>query len=131
MEARRSGRWSRFAVYWALLILALCLLPKSSVPEPGFLDRIHFDKLVHAFLFGVLHCLVLKAVYGSGRTLRSHLMIGAMVILYGGTIELLQEALDLGRNGDLADLAADAGGVILATALLRRAEVRRSVPYNS
>jgi VanZ family protein len=125
-----KSRWGRFALGWAVLILVLCLLPRTSVPETGFLGLIHFDKLVHAILFGGLQAMLLKARYEWRSGLRSIFVMGAMVVIYGGSIELLQEMMDLGRRGSLADLAADVAGVILATVLIHRAEARRSVPYN-
>jgi VanZ family protein len=101
---------------WAVFILYVLLLKESSLPRFSFGHFKHADKVVHAFLFFVLACLVLRALWqakmqGAGLTKK----IGLVVLLctaYGAVTELLQLAADTGRTASFADFAADTAGVI-------------------
>ncbi len=121
---RRPG----FAIAWAILILMVCLMPGSAVPRYGFLSDLPLDKLVHAILFGVFFVLLVKWARGQAAhlDLRQHAFLAgfAIAVIYGGIIELLQETMALGREGDLPDLLADVVGVILGMAYLRWGEAK-------
>jgi len=105
------------AILW--LTLAPHPLPETDMPLiPGL------DKIVHASMFGGLYFVVgldiainrlahKKAVFPliSGKTA---LMLALGIVAFGGLIELLQDAMALGRGGDLLDFIADAAGVGLS-----------------
>ncbi len=121
-------RQLRFAFIWAGLILVLCLVPGSVVMQPGFFDKLPVDKVVHALLFGVLYVLLVKGLErqtGYPLLQRHAVLVGfTIAVLYGGATELIQEWMQLGRRGDLADMLANTIGVILGMAYLRWGEVR-------
>ena len=99
---REHGALARgaFAVA-ALVSLAVLFAPPSDVPSspPGV------DKIVHFSLFAVL------AVSGRWAGVRSG-VLGALLVLYGGASELLQGTDLVNRDASVADLVADATGVL-------------------
>ncbi len=113
MALRRTGLW---AAVWAVGILVLTLMPASDVPDLGWAARLHADKLVHAFLFGVQGVLLGITLAGRRRW-RSYYhpwIIAVLVaVLFGAAVEGLQEWMGLGRHAEFADLLADAAGAVV------------------
>ena len=98
-----------------LAILYLTLVPRP-LPDTSFEMPPGTDKVIHALMFGGL-CFMLMI----DMTLRHHtitrrvttcVVIG--VTLFGGVIEIAQQAMALGRGGDLFDWIADIAGTLLA-----------------
>lgn len=111
-----------WAVLWSLGILVLTLMPASDVPSWPLADRLHVDKFVHAFLFGVQGMLLGLALAGmcTWQSPARPLVVGLLLaILYGALIELLQESMGEGRHGDAWDLLADSMGALIGYAYLR------------
>lgn len=106
---------------WRLALVALLLsisgLALSPAPPPS-LDS-GWDKLNHLAAFAAL---ALAASFSMAASLR-HAGLAALALLaYGGLIELLQARMPP-RQGEWADLLADALGILLGlvvAALLRR-----------
>ncbi len=44
--------WFIPAIFWFMATTVLLILPGPDIPSVGFLDKIYFDKWVHAGLFG-------------------------------------------------------------------------------
>jgi len=105
------------ALLWALLILGLCGLPGSAIPELTFLDWLKPDKIVHLVLFGVLCFLLIRGLSGidtvSVWTTYPKLISVIISSIYGVVIELLQEFFFESRHGDVYDSIADALGAFL------------------
>jgi VanZ family protein len=102
------------AVLWILLILFLCTLPGSDIPSSSFLDKIHFDKIVHFGLFGGIVFLVSLGIYWQ-KKLISPLTLLLLVIgtaAYGLAIEFIQKYWVVGRSFDMYDVLADTLGAI-------------------
>lgn len=100
----------------ALLILAillLTLLPGNELPTPP--DIPLFDKWTHALMFGTLAVVLLYDWSRRRGSLTWHLWVAAATIstLLGGAIELLQDAMGLGRSGEWLDFVADAIGAFI------------------
>lgn len=109
------------AVLWAVAVLVLTLMPSRDVPAWPWAEKVHLDKFVHAFLFGMQSLLLGMALAGMGkwRSRMAPLAVAAVVaIAFGGVIELLQEGMGAGRHGDILDLLADAAGAILGYGFL-------------
>lgn len=122
------------AILW--LTLAPDPLPDNDISLfPGA------DKIVHALMFGTLAFtlaldkeLYKQRLYEQTRRMprdrgrRPLLLIAVAATLFGGLIELLQAAMNLGRGCELMDFVADAAGAfsgvavspLLITLLLRR-----------
>ncbi len=119
----------RFALIWAALILLICSLQGSSIPEHGFFARFHIDKIIHAVIFAVLCVLLAKGFVRQENSmlLSRHALVISFVTasLYGCSMELLQELSGLGRTGEWADVAANTAGAILGAVYFRREEVRK------
>ena len=113
----------RAALAWAALILVLCLMPGSALPTWEWADLISLDKLIHAVIFGILMVLLLKGFVGQppASPLFKNAVTIALVatILYGCSMELLQEIPVLGRRGDLLDVIANTAGAFAAWGWVR------------
>jgi hypothetical protein len=100
-------------ILWALFVFGMCTAKLGKVEDsPLFFPG--FDKLVHCGFF-----LVFVIFYSFG-VIRQHnfsrfpfkyaLLIFAIAIIYGGSIELLQWKVFTWRDGDWNDLFADSVG---------------------
>ncbi|NSL89088.1 VanZ family protein [Chitinophaga solisilvae] len=102
------------ATIWVILIFILCTLPGKDVPTTSFLQKIHFDKIVHFGLFGGIVLLMSLGVYWqrkyiSGLTL---FMFVLMAACYGLAIEYIQKYWAIDRSFDMMDVLADTLGAI-------------------
>lgn len=96
-----------------LAVLYLTLVPQP-LPPPDI--EIPFaDKLVHGLLFAII-----AVVYGIDWvwhhrrrwvTVKESVFISVISTLFGGLIEFLQWAMNVGRSGDWGDFLADGIGV--------------------
>lgn len=123
-------RQLRWAILWAIFILVVCLMPGSSVPKYDLFSRLHADKLVHVFIFGVLLVLLMKGLLRQDNSnfLRQRALFTAfaVAVIYGAITELLQEFIASGREGDLGDLAANTIGAILGAVWMHWGEARKT-----
>jgi VanZ family protein len=113
---RQHGALARGAFGLAVLVsLAVLFAPPSDVPSspPGV------DKIVHSTLFAAL------AVTGRWAGVVPRLLTG-LLVGYGAVSELLQGTDLVNRDASLADLVADAAGVVVGVLLWRLIAARRS-----
>ncbi len=99
----------------ALIITASILMLMPSPPDI-YKDIQNIDKIEHAAVFFVLAfflCLLLRKVM-PGR-IRKLLLVFGCLMLYGILIEIIQPFT--GRNLEVADMAAEAVGVLSGTAV--------------
>lgn len=98
----------------ALLLVGLALslrpLAPGAGPENWFLGA---DKLFHAAFFAALWCLGVRARLAKAGWL------AAALLLFGAGMELAQGAFSVSRSASIADLAADAVGLLMGVALTR------------
>ena len=104
------------ATLWSGIIFLVCLVPGSTIPQDDWLDKIHFDKLVHAGLYLILFLLIIRI---SRKINAANLFAaGILCIAQGILIEILQESIVfLHRSFDIWDIAANTAGVLLAVFL--------------
>lgn len=103
-------------IAWIVVILILTGTPGQYIPKvSSYLDLLQPDKLVHAFMFGVLFILL---AYGWEKqaTPRYHKVTSRILIflasaIYGGGIELLQDRVFINRTGSWWDFIADCIGI--------------------
>jgi VanZ family protein len=102
------------AILWILLILFLCTLPGKDVPSNSFLDKIHFDKIVHFGLFGGIVLFLSMAIYRHNKSISSLTLFLLVVTAaaYGLAIEFIQKYWVVGRSFDMYDVLADTLGAI-------------------
>ncbi|MCJ8208217.1 VanZ family protein [Mucilaginibacter sp. RS28] len=106
----------RLTILWSVLVLVLCNMPMGSVSEsPMFFPG--FDKLVHCGFFFVFVVLAINGYVRAGHTLdiKSALALFFISVAFGGAVELLQLYVFTWRDGNWADLFADAVGAGMAT----------------
>jgi VanZ family protein len=110
---------SRRVVYWRSLlvflyagtIFALSSVPGARLPSIGV-----SDKLLHAVEFGGLTFLLCRALRAQAptRSRRTIALIGVAAAVCYGVIDEGHQLLVNQRIADMADLAADSGGALLA-----------------
>ena len=117
-----------------LVILAVIYLSFFRPPSTDLDSIPHIDKVVHVCMYfgmsGMLWLEFLRA-HRRDRAPLWHAWVGAFLcpVLFSGVVELLQAYCTTYRGGDWLDFAANAAGVVLATAValaVRRALRRRS-----
>ena len=125
----------RAALVWAAVILVLCLTPGSALPTWEWADLISLDKLIHAVIFGILMVLLLKGFVGQppASPLFKNAVTIALVatILYGCSMELLQQIPGLGRRGDVLDVIANTVGALGVWGWVRWRSTRERQPGNA
>ena len=111
-------RYQLPALVWAAVIFTLSSLPSTSFPD---VEIFGIDKLVHFCIYMLLAVFAYRALryqslwpYASRHALL--LTVGA-VALYGATDEFHQLFVP-GRQADIFDLVADAGGAIAYVAFV-------------
>ncbi|MDA3614007.1 VanZ family protein [Polluticaenibacter yanchengensis] len=103
------------AIIWFLVLTILLTLPGSAFPETSWLDKIHFDKIVHVGLFftwGILfniHGILKKKI-----NLKQALGFAIATIVYGIIMEFIQKNFIPNRGFDTGDMIANAVGAITA-----------------
>lgn len=106
------GFW---AVGWTLLITLLSLAPPPDGPRvetPLFLD-----KIVH-FFFYIGFTLLWYVYFKKKNIVRRYLKVFIFAGVYGTIIELIQSVMDVGREGDIRDVAANMAGALTAFLIL-------------
>ncbi len=118
------------ALLWAAIILFLCLLPGSELPEWDWFALLDLDKAVHAGMFFVLALLLGRALHA--RSMRRWVLaVVSIAIVYGAATEFMQGLEALGRRTDLSDMIANTVGALLGgwLAKSRTAKGRSVVPW--
>ncbi|MFN8296097.1 MAG: VanZ family protein [Chitinophagales bacterium] len=99
------------ALLWSGIIFFLCFLPGSAFPKEDWLDKIYFDKIVHAFLYLILFFLIIRIF--ENKTTLSLLTASVLCIAQGILIEFVQGSSFIEhRSFDVYDIAANIFGVI-------------------
>ncbi len=116
-------RSMRPALAWALLIALLCLTPGKALPQWQWADLLRVDKLVHMLMFCILTVLVARGLRGRPSNElplpRMLLLAGSISVIYGASMEVLQEIPGLNRRGDVIDLIANTVGAVAGAFWLR------------
>lgn len=106
------------SILWALLTLALGIIPGSSLRKVGSIPIPHFDKVVHFILFCILTLFLLyETANRNGNkalSLKTKTTIAASAIGYGALLEIIQHLLVAGRTGNILDILANSLGVFSA-----------------
>lgn len=113
----------------ATVLVVLCILYLTLVPRPlpdNNIDIPGLDKVVHAIMFGGLAFVACIDLSRRSRRRfvplapRALLLVGTSVTIFGGAIEIAQEAMDMGRGGDILDFAADVAGIVAGVFLANK-----------
>lgn len=107
-ELRLARLW--WGLGWALVVF----ITVSCLEPPRYVPNLHlWDKAEHALAFGGL------TLWFGGLVRRSrYLLVGFVMLLFGGGIEIAQGVMRWGRDMDIMDFLADGVGVSIALTAL-------------
>ena len=111
-EERPELRLAR--LWWALGWAMVVFITVSCLEPPRYVPDLHlWDKAEHALAFGGM------ALWFGGLVRRSrYLVVGFVMLLFGGGIEIAQGVMRLGRDMDIMDFLADGVGISIALTAL-------------
>ena len=110
-----NWKFHLLTIVWAVVIAILTLSPGRAVPDVPFWNIPHFDKIVHAGIFGMLSFLMARGTIRqyAGQKIKKAFVISFFVAIgYGLIIEYLQRLVP-GRSFELSDLMANTAGAVL------------------
>jgi len=112
-------------ILWAIVILILSISPLPNMPE-DWTDLISLDKLAHAFVYGLLTYLGIRALkrIGSLNTPKIWLVI-LLSSIYGISLEGVQFTFFPGRYFETLDIIANIIGSLLGAAIFYFFELRK------
>ncbi|MFI5218597.1 MAG: VanZ family protein [Bacteroidia bacterium] len=123
-------KYNLAGITWAVVIFILCIIPGNLLPDLSWWSLLSFDKLVHAFVFGVLVFLFGKGFIRqySFDILKLHPIKCAIIIsvIYGGLLEIMQSTLLIERTGDIKDFVANTIGCSLGGFVFHRFNKKNS-----
>lgn len=115
-------------IIWFLIMLFLLTLPGSEFPNPiPWMQKIYFDKWVHAGLFAVLTWLWLNPGTRNESTVsvqQSAIWVLA-IIAWGLATEFIQDQWVPFRSFEWGDWAADAAGTLIGAVYFHRITLRK------
>ena len=107
-------------VTWTVFMLVLFLIPSQNIP--GSREIPNLDKVVHVAFFMIFTFLFMQdllKIRGLKSILPVYIITAILVVLFIAImIELLQDNMNLGRDGDINDILYDLAGFILGMLLL-------------
>jgi VanZ family protein len=110
------------AILWSGIIFFLCFFPGNALPKEDWLDKIYFDKIVHATMYFILFCLILYGIKQTTLSNQKQLFIAAIIcIIQGILIEFIQGSSFIqNRSFDVYDIVANCVGVIFGIIFLNK-----------
>ncbi len=116
------------ALCWSGVVVFFCLTPSNDIPSVNFPN---LDKLVHAFfhfVFTILWFLVFKKQVRKKNQYQLLIVALTFSILFGITIEILQERLTTSRSADFFDVLANIVGAVLALCFVFLSKKLKNTP---
>lgn len=126
----KSRPWNLIAIGWFLFTLLLFLLPGSEFPKPiPWMQIVHFDKWVHAGIFGLMTWLFLQPLRFVSLTAASKrrriVFIISVLCIWGLMIEVIQDRWIPFRSFEWEDWLSDMAGVFIGLFIFYRQNIRR------
>lgn len=108
-------KYQRFTILWSVFILVMCSISMGKIGE-SHLFFAGFDKLVHCGFFFMFTVLAANGAirHHQGISVAGIFLLAFIGLFFGALIEILQLYLFTWRDGNWADLFADAVGVGMA-----------------
>jgi len=101
------------ALLWSAFIFFLCFIPGNDLPNENWLDKIHFDKIVHLSFYFILFLLIVRIPKKKNK--KVFFFAALWCVAQGVLIEFIQgTTLIKNRSFDVLDIAANVVGVIIA-----------------
>lgn len=110
------------AISLLILISILFCIPGKEFPKSGWLDRIWFDKWVHAGLFFILvfaWCRVIRSADSVFRKITFG-QLAIIALVYGIMMEVVQEYFIPNRSFEVSDILADGLGCLAGYVFVTR-----------
>lgn len=109
------------ATLWSALIFILLSLPGSMFPSEPLFPIPHFDKVVHAILFGFFVWFWI-AYFRNNHHEKEHTLVKLVIIscAYAFAMEFVQKNFIPNRDFDIYDGIAGCAGALLAFVLIER-----------
>ncbi len=101
------------AIIWAIIILVLSLIAPGNMIHFSWSDLIAWDKLAHLGMYFILAVLMKAGFHCSAYKTKPFWSVVIAGSLFGFLIEGLQYLSHTGRHYELADVAANAFGMLL------------------
>jgi len=92
---------------WLIIILYLCLSPLDKMPEKPLINLPHFDKIVHFGMYFIWVLFLMPFFKMQFTKQISAILCLTLVLILGGSVEILQNLLQWGRSGNWADIFAN------------------------
>jgi VanZ family protein len=119
LKKKKAIVW--LALTWLILVTILLCLPGGILPKKNWLNKIFFDKWVHIFLFAMLNIFWLRfAIDFRGKKIRLIIITTGICVLYGISMEFVQEFFIPNRSFNVGDIAADIAGSIIGAFVVGR-----------
>lgn len=110
-------KYNILGIIWSIIVFILLSMPGNDIPKFPFLEQMHFDKIVHLFLFAIFVILFIFGFYKQTNFfyLKKYCHTSAIIlgVFYGGLTELLQEYIAINRSADFYDYIADVVGCFI------------------
>jgi VanZ family protein len=101
-------------ITWVVFMLLLFLIPSPDVPNIEVIP--YFDKMAHVVLFTVFTMLYLRDRLKTSalKTITPGYIFASFlfVFLFSAMVEILQEIMNVGREGDIIDICYDFAGFL-------------------
>lgn len=118
-----------YALFWLFLSTMLLTLPGSAFPRENWLDKIWFDKWVHAGMFFLLVWLWCRTVYAFNRLekamLQIFIIVSVVFVAYGIVMEWVQQNFIANRSFDNGDIIADIAGCVAGLLFSSRRYIKK------
>lgn len=110
---------------WALIIFGLSIMPGVDLPE-SWMDLVSMDKLAHAFVYGMLTFLGLRAwQMTKGLAPNGYWIVILLSSLYGFSLECVQYAFFPGRFFETLDIIANIIGSLIGACIFYYLQLRK------
>lgn len=107
------------AITWSAFIFLISFIPGNELPKEDWLDKIHFDKIVHAVLYCILFLLTIRIDFQ--HSFYALILVASVCCIQGIIIEYLQgSSFVSGRSFDSWDIAANLLGIAAGILLFIR-----------
>ncbi len=102
------------SLLWAALILVACAIPGNELNKVSLISIPYFDKIVHFGFYFVFSFLLMIGYVKFHSKVRKRTYIYPLNIsaIYGGSIEMLQNAVFVNRGADWSDFIANVLGSV-------------------